>query len=200
MLVYNRQPHMASSLQLGLTFSTTIWETQLVHQVTAVQQWQECHSLLLPLGFLFRWDFTGSCAACKLRRSEVQPELHSVALGVANQGSPQDSWQQQDQIRLKLPSGQKKLKWDAVCFSMHTTVSLAAASSRSCCYGSPLVLNQALEGRAGFSCYTEQQLFLTIGELLAWVWATEAFLMKLVGQFFQDPWHSVLWGTEGSIL
>lgn len=27
-----------------------------------------------------------------------------------------------------------------------------------------------------------------------------AFLMKLPGHFFQDLWHSVLWGTEGYIL
>lgn len=109
-------PHLFSGASQGLpcshfpplsenhdtTFSLDDW---LLHS-------SHSHCLLLPLGFVFWGASTGSSDTCRLRNFMVQPELHHTALGVANQGSPQEVWQQQDQIRLKIPAEQKKLNWD----------------------------------------------------------------------------------------
>lgn len=75
---------------------------------------------------------------------------------------------------------------------------------RFCCYGNPLP--QAHFIKASPRMVDWIQLLHKVA-IIHNNWGTygldlshSAFLMKLAGQFFQDPWHSVLRSTEGCIL
>lgn len=86
-----------------------------------------------------------------------------------------------------------------------TSMSPASFLREFCCYGNP-VFPQALFIKESPGMEDWIQLLHKVAIIVnnqgtyGLYLSHRAFLMKLVGQFFQDPWHSVLWSIEGCIL
>lgn len=144
----------------------------LTGSLAAVQQPQKHHCLLLPLGFVSRGDSTGSWGTCKARHYWL--ELTRAAPKRVGSNKIKSVWKHQ-QI------GKAEVGCETFLPQTH------------CIKASPRV-----EGWI----QSLHRVAITLSN-----WGTHgldrtrsAFLMKPAGQFFRDPWHSVLWGTEGCIL
>lgn len=165
-----------------------------------VQQPQKCHCHLLAIDFVFWGDSYGSCDICRLGYVKAHLELHGIVLAVGSQGGPQELAATRRSDQPENISRAEKAE-----MGCETSMSPASFLRGFCCYGNP-VFPQAhfIEESPGMEDWI--QLFHKVAIIrnnqgtYGLCLSHRAFLMKLVGRFFQDPWHSVLWSTEGYIL